>query len=330
MTATPFGRCSVAELSAALRNGLHARRFAEPPPPQPPFPQPEPIEVAARLIPVSGLLGHRATARPSPLGPIIRFARRVAKGLMRPWLDLQTQFNHGAIGSLEDLQSRTSEDVSRLHQRCDGLQQALAQSAVAHQALAARVSECFEQLQRERAKVRRLSEELELRAEQSDSCTSRPAPIASSVIETVFVHTRLPAPPTRVLVIGGDVTAAALSLGVIGYNTVEPVTAPTDPLPYPEDAFDAVVAMGWAVPSGTSGASQTSRRIAGELFRVVRSGGRAIFTLPAPQTEALAALLSGWRTVEQAWAIPTASGWRFTAGSAAGPAAVALVVVEKN
>lgn len=53
-------------------------------------------------MPLSGLLSHKATAKPGPFGFLVRAARGLCKAFIRPWLDFQTRFNHGVIETLAD------------------------------------------------------------------------------------------------------------------------------------------------------------------------------------------------------------------------------------
>lgn len=372
---SPPGRGTVAEMTAALRNGLHARRLADPPPPLPPVPPPEPVDVVAPLLPVSTLLGHRAGAKRILVGPIVRLVRRAAKGLIRPWLDLQTQFNHRSIGVLDDFQTRTHASLARLHQRCEELERALARTGLAHQALALRVSECLDDAIRDRGRVRQLGDAHETLKGRVDTLAAAravavartaeegPTPagrLTERVIETVFVHTRLPAPPAHLLELGPAGAGGPLDLAAIGYQVagVDPLdltpahgidhrvpAAPYGELPCPPSGFDAVVAVGnfgLSVPGGTVDAA-LERHVAAEVFRVVRPGGRLILSVPFTRTAvateserihdraSLSRLLSGLVTVELAYAVPTADGWTFTADPPAGDdTALALVVAEKH
>src|SRR5690242_8559246 len=88
------GAPAPAELAAAMRNGLEARRQAQVPQAPPDLPPPPVGDPIAPLWPLTGLLGHPATAKPGPAGRAIRLARRAVKKLMNPWLDHQTRFNH--------------------------------------------------------------------------------------------------------------------------------------------------------------------------------------------------------------------------------------------
>src|SRR5687768_2108132 len=129
MAVPPPARGSIAELTAALKRGLHHRRLVSPAPPRDPLPAPEPLDVAGPLLPVSGLLGHPAAAKPSRLRPVVRLARRAAKLLVRPWLELQTRFNHAAVGVLDQVQAWAHANLVRVHLRCHDLERDLARAA---------------------------------------------------------------------------------------------------------------------------------------------------------------------------------------------------------
>ncbi len=57
-------------------------------------------DIHSHLMPLSGLLAHKATAKPGPFAPLVRAARGLCKVFIRPWLDFQTRYNHGVIESL--------------------------------------------------------------------------------------------------------------------------------------------------------------------------------------------------------------------------------------
>ena len=370
------GRGSVAELTAALKSGLLHRRFVDVPAQRPAPPPPEPLDVTAPLLPVSGLLGHPAVAKPSAYRPLVRLARRAAKGLLRPWLELQTVFNHRSIGVLETVQSWVHSNLSRAHDRCQQLEAAVADLSHAHQALALRTAECYEELLRDRARLRKLEEEL-------NDCRGRlwaPAPTAEacppakksggaddpngrlteSVIETLFVHTRLPAPPAAVLELSPDGPGGPLDLVAIGYETVSldlrrlpprhPNFHPGLPgefaeLPCRDLAFDAVVALGTIgrLPPAEPGyVSKLERHLVSEAYRVLRPGGRFIFTAPlaasgtsagqrAHDRESLAQLVAQFRAVEHGYVARDGDGWVFSNRPPTGADTVlCLVVVEKS
>lgn len=375
MATAPPARGSVAELTAALASGLHHRRFADLPRPLPKLPVPEPLEVTAQLLPVSGLLGHPAGAKPSPVRPLVRFVRRATKALLRPWLELQTIFNHRSIGVMDAVQSWAFANLTRVHRRCEELEEALVAQTAAHHALALRVGECFDELLRERARVRKLADELDAHRDRMDTPAvidgtagtaasprqTPPGGLTERVIETVFAHTRLPAPPARVLDLGCPEPAGSLDLGSIGYQAAgvdlrglpprsktsvpAPVPPPAD-LPCPDAAFDAVVAVGSLarLPGlGTANPVRLERHLGAEVYRVLRPGGRFIFSVPFARAAAVAAgvrihdrsslaqLLTHFRAVEQGYAVETGDGWIFSADPPTGDGtALALVVAEKN
>src|SRR5262245_5858395 len=99
------------ELAQAIRLGLEHRRWpfapVEPPVPEPPAG----IEVVPKLWPNYNTLQIRADARPGRFQKPMRLVRRVFKALLRPWLDVQTQFNHSVIETLDAHQRQLTEHL---------------------------------------------------------------------------------------------------------------------------------------------------------------------------------------------------------------------------
>ena len=82
------------------------------------------------------------TAKRRPFGRVIRFLRGGLKGFMRPWLDLQTQFNHATIAALE---ASNQASYGQLKHSAAG-----STNSQAQQAVFVRLNECFRGLQVER------------------------------------------------------------------------------------------------------------------------------------------------------------------------------------
>jgi SAM-dependent methyltransferase len=354
-------------------------------------------DVRARLGPVAGLLGHPAPAPRGPLRGFLRLLRRAAKKLFNPWLEVQTRFNHGAIESLESC-ARGQKDFNRaaidaletsarVLQAQMGQVQAHAQASL--QALTVHVNDCLQQLRAEweghEARVAALVEsrlrevvnrelgpdgeiaaaglhfDPAVRVELGEE-GPRVAWVTERILENIFVQTRLPAPPARLLHLGCSHDTGALEMASLGFQVVgvdlrplplghpnfEMVEGELAELPCPDGAFDVVVARGAVARVGLEGRSRADRAAVAEAVRVLRPGGRLLLTVPygaaavtpthrVYDRTALAELLGELRVLERAFGLRDGEAWAHSTDerSAAGAdswarvSAVALVVAEK-
>src|SRR5690606_23956018 len=76
---------------------------------------------AARLRPLGDLEGLPPVAKPGLASPVIRFVRRVLRGFLRPWLAVQTTFNHEIADRLDE----SAAVVRDLHRRVPALETGL-------------------------------------------------------------------------------------------------------------------------------------------------------------------------------------------------------------
>ncbi len=90
------------------------------------------------LTPLSGLLAHKATAKPGPFGFLVRAARGLCKLFIRPWLDFQTRFNHGAIETLADQSAVTQRAAAAAAARLVNLEAVVVRLELAQSAATAR------------------------------------------------------------------------------------------------------------------------------------------------------------------------------------------------
>lgn len=404
-----------------------------------------PPDFRARLMPLSSSLGHPASARPGLFAWPIRFVRRVMKGFFRPWLDLQTRFNHTIIETLEHSQDAVraqlrmlgaasvdaAAGIDQLHQRVDAVESSVrlaAQASKTNVLQATRILEsrwderlaqaearAEERLQQAEAFWQQRTRELEAEAarkgeqlreaeerwprqaeQMAEQAVNRElsyegriaqaglffnppihvgllnrAPnifgISERILEHIFVHTRLPAPPGRLLDIGCAESTNAIEMASLGFQVVgvdmralplshpnfEMVQANLISLPFPDNAFDVVVSLstiehvglGWYCKTEED---ETDFKAALEAFRVLRPGGRMILTVPfgkAGQTPVhriydrarLEEMLRPFRIVELAFGLRDGQNWTYSADRARAEAtdsvtrvsAIALVVVEK-
>ena len=161
----------------------------------------------------------------------------------------------------------------------------------------------------------------------------------------MFVHTRLPPPPARVLNLGGAASTYALELAAFGYRvvgvdrrpqairhpSVTMIRADVEQLPLADAGFDVAIS-----PAGLD------RLALAEVRRVLRCGGRLLAALPFGRLATsstrmiydhsrLKDLLQSFRPVEILYGIRNGEGWSITtdADAAERLSAVALIVAEK-
>jgi hypothetical protein len=276
---------SADELAAAVRGGLTARRFFRPVPvgPLPPVP-------ASPAVPVMDEF-RRVQDRPAPrprvpvVGHAMWFLRSVVKKLIGPWLERQTAFNDAATDHARTVHAQLALVTARLN----AIQTEL---IPAYHATQARVGECV-------TDVSRLWEAVRPAGERALGAADGPPLDPPGVVEGLFALTRIGHPPGSVLVLGPG-RALALDLAAVGFQVawctahfesavhprVETVPAgASNPLPFPDAAFDRVVVSGgadWA-----------------EVARVLAPGGTVIgLGSSAP-----------WPAAETAFARRAGHGW---------------------
>ena len=138
-TARLVAEPSPRELAANLREGRQNRRFQPvPPPPIDPLPGPTPVDVYGPLYQHSGLMGHPAP-KAHGLRRLKRVMQRFVKGLLKPWLELQTRFNHTTTGTVAELHARLHEHSQRLTERLNELLPYMSRDQQLH----SRINDCF-------------------------------------------------------------------------------------------------------------------------------------------------------------------------------------------
>jgi SAM-dependent methyltransferase len=275
---------------------------------------------------------HTDLARPGLLAPVFRLVRRVLRKLLGPWLEFQATFNEAVISLLE------------------GYKQVLQGEKEARESLEGMIH-AFEErylqaLNRELAGQGALAQAglwfnpaVQVRM---GAAGPRVAGVSPRILEHVFVHTRLPRPPARVLDLGWGESTNALEMAGLGFEVVGvgprevPLSHPSltqlkaDPasLPFPDGSFDLAVAQ------GAGGAAD--RPVIDEVHRVLRPGGRLLLTAPLARA-GLEELAGRFAVVERAFGVPEGESWSFTADErrlagacgGEGGGAVALMVLEK-
>ncbi len=305
--AQPRSLLSPEELAGAIREGLESRRvFRKASAPPADLPALTAGGLLPQLLETGGVLGYSAP-RSGPLGSWVRLARRVVKRLMNPWLERQTRFNYLAYELLHVLHHQ----VALLTDRVNDLQRTVAGEVLpGYRATNGRLNECFHDLDR----LRRLLAGQALPPPGDDA----PPPDPVDTIEALFLHTRLPAPPARVLVCppaGGhalDLASLGFQVTVVGCESgpgrhpglrVERGRGGAD-LPFADGSFDLAVALAAPPPDGPA------RR---ELARVLAPGKRAIGSFrvdgEAPPPGRVVDAIAPLRLVELATAARAGYGW---------------------
>jgi SAM-dependent methyltransferase len=314
------------------------------------------------------LLTFPPIAKPGPFSCLVRLLRRVFKPLIRPWLGVQTEFNRLTI-----------EVLQGLHQEIGTLRAKAERSAELVEKCNRAVDQCYEEVKHayddsvnkelgHNGKISRgglwFNPPVAVRLEDGRPVVGS---ISERILEQMFVHTRLPPPPARVLDLGCAESTVAIEMASFGYGVTgvdlrnlpvahpafKMVQADIASLPFPADAFDVVVSLstlehvglGWY---GSAAESSTDHRAIAEIRRVLRPGGRLILTVPYGRPAMtpvhrvydrilLDALLSPFERREMVYGIRQGESWSLSADAeAAGRmdstervSAVALIVAEK-
>lgn len=428
----------------------------------PPVGIPKPVQpagtddVRGHLLPISGLLAHQAVSKPGLFSVVVRSARRVAKMLIRPWLDFQTRFNHQVIESLArivtvrrqsetittarldkadtaaaELREQVSQLRAELTEQTAALRQsnaklgavsvALRQATAALANLTAAQQAVPDLFRRELADVARsieqqagsyLHEQVTGRLEKRVSEVTRAADerlsqeivaavnrelghegviahaglwfnppvgvrladphtpvvvaVTERILEHMFVHSRLPQPPARVLDMGCAESLCALEMASMGYQVVgvdlrrlpldhpnfTQVQANLGDLPFADGSFDVAVCLSTVEHVGLGWYSEGDRTTDGkairEAVRTLKPGGTFILTVPFGQATItpvhrvydrpqLDELLSPLNVKELRFGVRDGETWVLTDDEAAAAratsddrvSAVALIVAEK-
>jgi SAM-dependent methyltransferase len=319
---------------------------------------------------------------------IVWYLRRALRKFMKPWLRMQTDFNLATQSLLQrlhdDLQSerKARQDAEqRLEHQGLTLQDAL-------RALGSEMEQLRAELEQRRMDVGQLRQELETRERevvhrelgrqgemarsgafiQLEPSGPRLVQVTERILENMFVHTRLPQPPARILDLGCREGLSALEMASFGFQVVgvdlrplplshpnfQMVQANLAALPFDDESFDVAVSLsslehvgpGWY---GVGETGSSDRQVIAEVVRVLRPGGRFILTVPFGRRAvtrarriydraALDELLEPFVVLERSHGIRDGNTWSLTLDEARAAradgtervSAVCLMVAEKR
>ena len=212
------------------------------------------------------LSGVPPVARSGPFSWAIRLLRRALQSLLRPWLAMQTRYNRMTLDLLEGLQIEINELKAR-------------QPNLSRQSISV-----------DRTNLLQPSETFHAH-ESVSPCT----------LEFMFVLSRLPAPPARVLLVGSAARQHARQLENLSYEvivadlTLSSRPCPTGeihqtPAPSCEAAFDAVIVLSTMqqadqLESYPARVRESDTPPFSEIARLLRPCGRLILGFDHPPSQ---------------------------------------------
>lgn len=304
-------------------------------------------EARSALRAYADLLRLPPLARQGRLGGVVRLARGALRGLLRPWLDVQSRYNRLALEVLESLHRELQE---------------LKAAAEAEYAGAVNLELGSDG----RIASAGLWVNPAVGVQIRDGAP-RVVSVSERILESIFVHTRLPPAPAGVLDLGCAESTNPLEMAGLGYRVVgvdlRPVAlahpsfavvrADAARLPFADASFDVAVSLSTIEHVGLdwyaeAGRAASDERAVGEVARVLRPGSRFILTLPFGEDaqtpvqriygpDRLAKLLAPLRRAETLYGLRDGLCWSVTADADRAAQvrsmdrvnAVALVVAEK-
>jgi hypothetical protein len=198
-------------VAAAMLQGLENRRFLDRPAtplPAPLGPPPEDCDQRIREAAHSALNPQEA-----PGGPF----RKLLKKLHNLFRSVFERFHHVNLTTADQVQ-RLKDSLAPLPDRINQIEQKLYQQIlIDHDKLNARLNECLYTIHHLRSELAAQYPSVEIDAKIPSHL---PVPIDPiHVIEGLFLHTRLPAPPGRILVLA-PLGLHALDLASLGFQVV--------------------------------------------------------------------------------------------------------------
>ena len=332
-----------------------------------------------KLLHCGDLLNHPPTVKPGRFAPVVRFLRGALRVLLRPWLEMQTRCNTHLIEAIEGLHlasySRFAALDKQLEERCRVLYDLLMKTDPQDYPNASEPppATCSDDvLNRELGSNGKLAQAglwfnppVVVRFENSKPVA---VGVSERILEHMFIHTRLPKPPARVLDLGCAESTSALEMACFGYDVVgvdlrnlplehpalQVMRADISRLPFDDASFDVVVSLStiehvgldWY---GSAPQKGTDFDVAVEVKRLLRPGGHFILTVPFGRPAVtplqriydrarLDELLQPFERVEIAYGVRDGGAWSFTTDAARAEnvdskdcvSAVAMIVVRKD
>lgn len=365
-------------LAKALRDGMELRREAYLP--YNDFPEPfyTDGDVRSYLEPYCNSLDFFPPVRKNPISRAMGALRRLVKKMMAPWLHIQTHYNKATMNVLTQLMNSRLEDIERIQNLENRMK---AQEAFQEDCRQSSLDFCHTIEKMEERHYQRVNRELGWQGEIAKAGLWFNPPvivqfgkggpqvrgITERILEHIFVHTRLPRPPARVLDLGCSESTNAIEMATLGYEVVgvdlrplplkhpsfTMVEANLSDMPFEDNSFDVAVALstiehvglGWYTEEERGSSDQQT---IAEVLRVLKPGGKFLLTTPfgrAGQTPVhriydrtrLRELLQPFREIERAYGVRDGEDWSFTldekkAEGADGierVSAVCLMVLEK-
>ncbi len=357
-------------LARALRSGLDLRWSIPAPSLQAPNAFPPNGKVRPFLEPYADSIHFRLPRRPHPLHRLLRPLRYLLRMLIAPWLHLQSHFNLSTVSVIEQVEYRVrtlEATEAALHRDVQTLAKAL---------LTRGDHDLNRQIDSlEEGFLLRVNRELGWQGKigqaglwfeppvhvQLDREGPRIAGVSERILEQIFVHTHLPRPPARLLALGCGGSTNAIEMASLGFQVVGVDARPFPlhhpnftmirthlaELPFEDESFDGAVALSTLGRLGSDGPA-AEERVANEILRVLKHGGRFLATVPFGQgygrpaqrlydRARLDRLLHGFRVVERGYGVRDGETWSFTldeqraeqTDSGARLSAVCLLVLEK-
>ena len=220
-------------------------------------------EDEARLRTLGDLEGLPPMAKPGAGAFVIRRIRAVLRAFLRPWLAAQTIFNHESARRFQAMLT-TVRDLER---RTPNLEE-----SIGHLEL----------------RLRALEREPHTGARREEDEPRQPTIDPDDEVERMFVHSRLPRPPARVLAAGSRAAVLAPGLRAFGFDVQLHDCAPregaqpsgsgiqdsTRAIPSGDRTFDVVIILEDEGRPGGGGAQD----MVADAVRIVDSGGRLLLS----------------------------------------------------
>jgi SAM-dependent methyltransferase len=331
-------------LAAALRSGLELRWSIAGPPADIPNPFPPRGHVRPFLEPYANSLRFALARRRHPLHRFLRAVRYLARLIIAPWLRFQAQFNQSSVSVMEQVDHRVralEEAEQNLRRALESLEKTSFASLDPERSAEAASLRVNQDVVRLGAVGREGPSFNGPTRVQLEHDTPRLLESSERVLDRIFVHTRLPRPPARLLALGCGDGTGVLEMASLGFDVVgvDPHSLPlrhpnftllssdSAELPLEDSSFDVCVALSSLEHIGlgyrTDERASADERAVAEVFRVLKHGGRFLVTVPFGSSSEspmqriygraqLDRMLHAFHVVERGYGIRQEDAWTFT------------------